>query len=594
MGFYDYNYCDNVGVTPYVYNVRIINDKIVVDGDKGVSNYELKYSDNVLSLWGDGAVLCDISDVMLIKSIGEVKFDSDRDCIVIQLVLQDGKTEEIDLPLKELINIYKSGAGIDITEEGFITVKVADGDFIKTNTSGELMLDIVFGDGLAVSGNVVSVTGSTSLDVYTKEEVDDKIEEVIEDYDVKIDSLQDELSGVTFNVSALSLQVSKNTEDISGAVDSISQLFEDIDYVSGVVDANTELINVFARDTQRDLAEMSGAISEIKSVIDDLSDEVEAISGSVSALSSVAFDAQEKADANSQSISEVSGSVDALSVLIDKNASDIESVSGQVSVNASDIMSLSTKIDELPNVFETISDATKSHDDIVVGYTELVADTKSSLEGLVSSVSGDITSMCEEIYAKKQSLLDYYTKEEADNKLSDAEEALISGDAEVKREVLQTLTDHTNAMKEEIAEVYLSKSDAEAVYVTSDSAESLFVKAEAYDEDKLKFATKTTTDALDARIDDVQHGLSAVSGNCYGKSEVDSLVSNSVSGLVSSTSLATELNNVKSELNAVIETSSNAAKAEAIKTMHEELDAYKVEVGDKLAEIWAAIRALQN
>lgn len=482
VDLYQYNYVEYDGFQSVTYAIQLLANTITIKSGKGVGKYEFRYDGKKkrLSLYGDDSILCDIDDFLAVSSIDKISIadteNGDR-VIRLSLTLIDGTKEVIDFPLSELIELYKGGQGIEITSGGTININVKDGGLIKFDND-EMYVDIKGGEGISVDEDgFISYTGSTASSGYTIDEVDEIIDGVYDtiyglsgETENMVDDLENEIASIVSGMTDLGDAIDELSETLDGVISGLTESGETIEWLVEKVNEHSELISGLTESA-------STALDMIDVINDGLAVTGETIDGIIEDIE----DLDERVSGNTADIDRLkSFSGETVSALSDLSSL-IEEVSG-------DTLDAAKKY--------TDDEIHELRDEFAINYTlqSRTDQIKEETDALISSTSGETLTYAndytdgklEEVYEKMDEYVktDYATETYArkTDVLRGMSEAVIEAKSytdEIKTEVDTEITEHTTAMKQEIADEYLKQTDAEGKYLTITGASEIYeTKAE--------------------------------------------------------------------------------------------------------------------
>lgn len=475
MDLYQYNYVEYDGFQSTTYAISLVANKVTIKSGKGVGKYEFKYDGNKkrLSLYGDNSVLCDIDEFLAVKSVDKFSIvdteDGDR-CIRICMTLLDGTKERMDFPLSELINLYKSGLGIEIDEKtGEINISVSDGGHLKFDSDKRLYVDLKGGNGIDIDDNgFINFEGGTAYSGYTKEEVDeiaDGIEAIIEEMS---GSTLEAISGISEDIEALREAVETNTESINGLDAELDEV------VSGLTETGETISWILGKIEEHD-SEISGltvsaetAQEAIIGIMEGLATTGETIDGIIEDIKELDTD-----------VTEMMGSIDALKAFSGETAARLDEVEDEIDDKCNEVLGKATGythewVDRFSEEYtlQSRTDEIKAETDKLISETsgKTLEDANAYTDGVKAVIEDSLKE-----YAKKTEVDEEYAKKsDLESGIAAVKTECESSVAESQEYVLGQLTEHTAAMKNTIKEKYVQKGDADEKYLTKDDAAGMY------------------------------------------------------------------------------------------------------------------------
>lgn len=287
----------------------------VVKDEKGNPILHLKGKDNA-----DVATL-DMSQFIVDGMVDDVIYDKDTHSLIISFNTAAGK-QDITVDLSDLIDIYVSGDGIDVAEDGTISLKIADGSqsFITVDENGLKLSDVdgnhielgkvivdnkgdeveatakvtdvlstifntikeIQGDAITVEGDNKSITVISDAETETKKIVSLKVEESSKE---TVDNGHIEVIGQSDNGVYAQMYYMSNVESTTGEITDGAVSGESVSLYNATVSNNVRLNIKATEDVELDTVTFSGDFPKTTS------NAIASINGGSSVtLSNVTFD----------------------------------------------------------------------------------------------------------------------------------------------------------------------------------------------------------------------------------------------------------------------------------------------------------------
>lgn len=177
--------------------------------------------------------------------ISNIKFDSDKNAILFDILTLDGNIQAVELDIESIITVYEAGNGIsfDDTENENtkkISIKLAEGEEVLHVNEEGLYLDgkVIVEEELEEALDDYAKKEELQEESEAREELEKKLEEKIDDLKTEDEQLAGELEEIK---EQLNTKADKSDlEDIQGKVDEIESNFEEF---YGKADSDKEEIN---------------------------------------------------------------------------------------------------------------------------------------------------------------------------------------------------------------------------------------------------------------------------------------------------------------------------------------------------------------
>lgn len=235
MGYSNYNYQDNQGMTPRSFGVKVSPDDQIVtilNGNTILTKLSLQLNGTKLSLIGKDDI--EISNVEIPNAdwVSNVSYDEIKKDLVISLSSLDGTTQELRVSLRDLVDVYTASDGIAV-ENKAIRIKLNETEsYLNVNADG-LAVDI---DGLTTK---LDETFATDTDVTQNSDKISRLENIAFDKSNISVSLPEDAIGVDTKVLSEKLVIAElNKKQNVGNYAEKTELTSEVDRATA---AETEL-----------------------------------------------------------------------------------------------------------------------------------------------------------------------------------------------------------------------------------------------------------------------------------------------------------------------------------------------------------------
>lgn len=572
-GYYEYEYIESNGFMSTAYAIIVTLNSVKVSQGGVTKEYKFKHENGVLSLIGDGKTLCEI-ELNGIKSITGVSVDSANKQLVFDIEMMDGKKEKATLDLSELIQLYNAKDGLKISDEGEISIVLHDDEEILKEDENGLYIDLVGGNGIEISGNVVSYVGSGDTR-YTNEEIDGMVGD--------LESLIGENeSGITENyglIMILSGDVETLTDDVDKIIDELSGLTDAVIELSGKCDANAELIET----CRADIDELSGYTAEMNVEISDLS---EIVSGNTSEIS----DLRHHLDDLSGKTCEIESNFDEYKHLNDNAigalTNSLNSVDGDSRERDEQLESaLKDAIDGFANYYATKEELSSGIEQLNDTIETASGDCNSYTDSKMTELSDQLDAQ----YAKKSELEPYATKVDVDNantelaeSIKETKDAIESGIRDILTGYVKTQALDDYAKETELGD-YAKKTELEG-----------FASEEFVNERLAGYVMSDVIEGIEDTIHKIDERVSGIEATYVTGKDVSDEIASKLEGYDTSSDIDGKIGSMAVDLRAEIVSSIASSEDNMRKTCEDYINGQMQSLSARLTNIENRLTKLEN